>query len=36
MDDIIYLIGITDVKDKVNELLKYLEYSKKIDTVRIC
>ena len=36
MDDINSLIGITDVKDKVNELLKYLEYSKKIDTVRIC
>ncbi len=36
MEDINSLIGITEVKDKVNELLKYLEYSKKIDIARFC
>lgn len=30
--DINGLVGLADVKDNVNELLKYLEYSKKIDT----
>lgn len=36
MDDINSLVGLAQVKENVNEILKYLEYSKKIDTVRIC
>ena len=33
MKDINSLIGLTEVKENINELLKYLEYSKKIDTI---
>ena len=32
LKDINSLVGLADVKDNVKELLKYLEYSKKIDT----
>ena len=32
LKDINNLVGLADVKDNVKELLKYLEYSKKIDT----
>ncbi len=32
MKDINSLVGISEVKANINELLKYLEYSKKIDT----
>ena len=32
LKDINGLVGLADVKDNVKELLKYLEYSKKIDT----
>ncbi len=31
MKDINSLVGLADVKDKINELLKYLDYSKKIN-----
>lgn len=33
MNDINSLIGLNQVKENVNEILKYIEYSKKIDTV---
>lgn len=32
LDDINGLVGLSEVKENVNELLKYLDYSRKIDT----
>ena len=33
MNDLNSLIGISEIKSNVNEILKYIEYSRKIDTV---